>query len=101
MDEEENSGNGWFSSFLSDLGGLAETGAKAYATVKASKNASSEDEAFLRGQLSAVNYYQQAEQSANTLKIGDAEISTSSLVWIIGGTLGMIFIGLGLKKLVK
>lgn len=90
----------WWDSFTNGIGNIAEKGANVYATIKGA-NSSSEDEAFLRGQLSAVNYYQQQESARDTLKIGDAEVSTSSILWIIGGTLGLLFIGLGVKKLMK
>ena len=91
----------WFDDLTNSLGNLAVKGASAYSTLKSANNSTSEEEAYLRGQLNTVAAYQQMEADKGTLKIGDAEISTSSILWIIGGTLGLMFIGFGLKKFVK
>ena len=89
----------WFKDITDSLGGLAVQGANAYNTIKGAST--SEDEAYLRGQLTAIQAQSQMDADNNTVKVGDVELSTSSILWIIGGTLGLIAIGLGLKKLVK
>lgn len=91
----------WLDSLTDNVGKLVEKGANAYSTIKGASNTSSEEEAYLRGQLTTLAAVNQQEYDRDILKIGDAEISTSSVVWIIGGTLGMIAIVLGLKKLAK
>lgn len=91
----------WFDDLTNSLGELAVKGATAYSTIKGANSTSSEEEAYLRGQLNTVAAYQQMEADKGTLKIGGAEISTSSVLWIIGGTLGLMFIGFGLKKFIK
>ena len=59
-----------------------------------------EESAYLRGQLAGITQAQQEQAAEDTIKIGDVEISTSSILWIIGGTLGLLAIGLGVKKLI-
>lgn len=59
-----------------------------------------EESIYLRGQLAGITQEQAKQQAKDTIKIGDAEISTSSILWIIGGTLGLLAIGLGIKKLI-
>lgn len=58
-----------------------------------------EESIYLRGQLAGITQEQAKQQAKDTIKIGDAEISTSSILWIIGGTLGLLAIGLGIKKM--
>lgn len=65
-----------------------------------SGNETDEESAYLRGQLAGITQAQQEETAKDTIKIGDAEISTSSIMWIIGGTLGLLTIGLAVKKLI-
>lgn len=65
-----------------------------------SGNETDEESAYLRGQLAGITQAQQQETAKDTIKIGEAEISTSSILWIIGGTLGLLAIGLGVKKLI-
>lgn len=59
-----------------------------------------EESIYLRGQLAGITQEQAKQQAKDTIKIGDAEISTSSILWVIGGTLGLLAIGLGIKKLI-
>lgn len=59
-----------------------------------------EESAYLRGQLAGITQAQQEQTAEDTIKIGDVQISTSSILWIIGGTLGLLAIGLGIKKLI-
>lgn len=58
-----------------------------------------EESIYLRGQLAGITQEQAKQQAKDTIKIGDAEISTSSILWVIGGTLGLLAIGLGIKKM--
>ena len=58
-----------------------------------------EETAYLRGQLAGMQSAQAQQQNAETVRIGDVEISTTSILWIVGGTLGLLAIGLGLKKM--
>lgn len=62
-------------------------------------NSSSDEAAYLKGANDVLR--QQAEQNRDDgiIKIGDVEISTTSILWIIGGTLGLLAVGLGVKKL--
>lgn len=82
------------------LGAATDLG-KAAGDVYQSWNGSDADEesAYLRGQIAGITQTQQQQEAADTVKIGDVEISTSSILWIIGGTLGLLAIGLGIKKL--
>ncbi len=83
------------------LSGLTETGKSAADIYNAfnGSSADSEETAYLQGQLAGLNQAQQRQDSADTIKIGDLEISTNSILWIIGGTLGLLAVGLGVKKL--
>jgi len=89
----------WFDSLTDSLGKLGTTGANIYNTIKGA--GTSEEEAYLRGQLTAIQAQSQYDSDKNTVKIGDMAVSTSSILWIIGGTLGLIAVGLGIKNLVK
>lgn len=91
--------SGW--SFSDVLDGVVSAGKGAgdiYNSFKGS-DASSEEAAYLRGQNAILA--QQAEQNRadSTIRIGDAAISTSGLLWVVGGTLGLLAIGLAVKKI--
>ena len=77
---------------------LGKSGAEVYNAWKGN-DGNDEETAYLKGQLAAMQANQQAQMEADTIHIGEASISTSSLMWVIGGTLGLLAIGLGLKKL--
>lgn len=79
---------------------LGKSGAEVYNAWKGNDNSADEETAYLKGQLAAMEANQKAQLDADTIHIGEASISTSSLMWVIGGTLGLLAIGLGLKKLV-
>lgn len=82
------------------LSGLTETGKSAADIYNAfNGSADSEETAYLQGQLAGLNQAQQRQDSADTIKIGSLEISTNSILWIIGGTLGLLAVGLGIKKM--
>lgn len=61
---------------------------------------SSDEAAYLRGVNDAFAVQLQQNRDDNTIKLGDAEISTSGLLWVIGGTLGLLAIGLAVKKMI-
>ena len=88
-----------WSDIISTAKNIGTSGAEVYHAWKGDdSNADGEDTAYLRGQLAAMEAQQKAQLEADTLRIGDASISTSSLMWVIGGTLGLLAIGLGLKN---
>lgn len=60
----------------------------------------SDEAAYLRGQNSVLQQQAEQNRAEGTIKLGDAEISTSGLLWIIGGTLGLLAIGLAVKKMI-
>lgn len=47
-------------------------------------NDGAEETAYLKGQLAAMEATQKAQIDSDTIRIGDASISTGSLMWIIG-----------------
>ena len=87
-----------WSEFLQNAVDLGKQAGEVYQTW--SGNETDEESAYLKGQLAGLTQAQQQETAKDTIKIGDAEISTSSILWIVGGTLGMLAIGLGIKKLI-
>lgn len=87
----------WWNDVIS---GATELGKGAGSVYQAFNGSSSkEDEAYLRGQNEALSNQLKASQDADIIKIGSLEISTSSVLWIIGGTLGLLAVGIGIKKL--
>ncbi len=60
---------------------------------------SSDEAAYLRGANDVLASQLQQQRDDNSITIGDAKISTSAILWIIGGTLGLLAVGLGVKKL--
>lgn len=62
---------------------------------------SSEETAYLKGQVDALNKQAEEKAAADTLKIGDFEISTSSVLWIIGGSLGLLAVAAMFNKVVR
>ena len=87
--------------FLSDLTDVAKGAGEAYQSWTGTTKDADEENAYMRGQLAAIEANQKMDQAAGYIEIGDAVISTSSILWIIGGTIGMLAIGLGFKKLLK
>lgn len=88
---------GW-SDFVSGATELANAGANVYKAFSSEDGA--EETAYLKGQLAGIQATQQAQSDADTIKIGDMSISTSSILWVVGGTLGLLLIGVAAKKLV-
>lgn len=95
MAEQEDSGFSW-SDFVDGFKNLGVAGGEVF---NAWTGASSDEEAYLRGQLAGIQQTQQSQRDSDTVKLGGVEISTSSLLWIIGGTLGLLTIGIAAKKL--
>lgn len=62
---------------------------------------SAEETAYLKGQVDTLNKQAEEKNSADTIKIGDFEISTSSVLWIIGGSLGLLVVAAMFKKVVR
>ncbi len=87
-----------WNSFVDGVGKLGTTAGDVYNSFKSDD--SSDEAAYLRGQNDALTAQAKAQQEAGTLKIGDLSLSTTSLLWIIAGTLGLLAIGAGVKKLI-
>lgn len=62
-------------------------------------DSSSDEAAYLRGANDVLASQLQQQREDSSIKIGDAQISTTAILWIIGGTLGLLAVGLGVKKL--
>ena len=80
----------WFDTLVEGAGKLGSTGFT---------DDDDSEKAYLQGQIAGITSEQNRQEAAGTIKIGDVEISTSSILWIVGGTLGLLAIGLGIKKL--
>ena len=87
-----------FSDFVDAAKNVGTAGADVYKAWTGTGEAD-EETAYLRGQLAGLQAAQTAQQNADTVTVGDLSISTSSIMWIIGGTLGLLAIGLGFKKM--
>ena len=97
-DEKDSS---WSLNDIIDAGkSLGKAAGEIYSSFKGS-DTDSEETAYLKGQLAAINADKEAKTAANTIKIGDAEISTSSVLWVVGGTLGLLSVGLVLRSFLK
>ena len=86
-----------FSEFLQSAIDFGKQAGEVYQTWSGSET--DEESAYLKGQLAGLTQAQAQETAKSTIKIGDAEISTSSILWVVGGTLGLLAIGLGIKKM--
>lgn len=86
----------WFDSLVD---GASKLGSAASGLVNAFGDDDDSQTAYLQGQIAGMTAEQNRQQSSDTIKLGDVEISTSSILWIVGGTLGLLAIGLGIKKL--
>lgn len=87
-----------WSDLVDGLEKIGSAGANVYKAFSAEDGA--EETAYLKGQLAGIQATQQAQEEANTIRIGDTSISTSSLLWIVGGSLGLLLIGIAAKKLI-
>lgn len=86
----------WFDSLLDGAGKLGSTAA---GIVNSFSDDDDAETAYLQGQIAGMTSEQNRQEASDTIKIGDLEISTSAILWIVGGTLGLLAIGLGVKKL--
>lgn len=62
-------------------------------------DSSSDEAAYLRGANDVLASQLQQQREDSSIKIGDMQISTTAILWIIGGTIGLLAVGLGVKKL--
>lgn len=85
-----------WSDFISGVTDIGKAGGDIY---NAWSSDGDEETAYLKGQIAGITQTQQQQTAEDTIKIGDLEISTSSILWVIGGTLGLLAVGLGVKKL--
>ena len=76
------------------------TGADAYAKILAAESSSDAEAKYYKGMTDALVYADQNQTGKDTITVGDLSISTSSLLWVIGGTLGLLAIGIAVKKLI-
>lgn len=90
-----------FSEFFEGVGKAGKSLGEAYASWTGATKDADEENAYMRGQLAAIQEQNKLDNAAGYIEIGDAVISTSSILWIIGGTIGLLAIGLGFKKLMK
>lgn len=88
-----------FSEFLQSAIDFGKQAGEVYQSFQGDNSQVDEESIYLKGQLAGLTQAKQEEKDKDTIKIGDAEISTSSILWIIGGTLGLLAIGLGIKKM--
>lgn len=80
--------------------GLVSTGKGAGEIYNAFKdNGSSEEAAYLKGANEALASQLQQQREDARLTIGDTSISTSAILWILGGTLGLLTVGMAIKKM--
>ena len=100
-DNAQNDSSWSLSGLLSGLSDVAKNAGEAYAAWTGASRDADEENAYMRGQLAAIEANQKAQDASGYIEIGDAVISTSSILWIIGGTIGLLAIGLGFKKLLK
>lgn len=87
----------WWDKFIEGAGSLGSTASDIIGAFGDDDDANS---AYLQGQIDAIKNEQNREDTSGIIKIGDVEISTSSILWIVGGTIGLLLIGVAAKKLV-
>lgn len=85
--------------WLDSLNSVVSTGADAYSKILAAGSGSDAEAQYYKGMNDALVYADRNQAAKDTVTIGDLSISTSSILWVIGGTLGLLAIGLGIKKL--
>lgn len=89
-----------FSDLWDGLNQTAGTAVDAYVKILGAKSDSKSDAQYYKGMNDALVYAQNQKNDRDIIQLGDLSISTSSLLWIIGGTLGLLAIGIGVKKLI-
>lgn len=89
-----------FSDLWDGLNKAVSTGVDAYTKIVAAESGNEAEAQYYKGMNDALIYADKNQQSRDTITVGDLSISTSSLLWIVGGTLGLLAIGLGIKKMI-
>ena len=89
-----------FSDLWDGLNQTASNAVDAYVKIKSADAASKSDSQYYKGMNDALVYSQNKANERDTIQLGGLSISTSSILWIIGGTLGLLAIGIGVKKLI-
>lgn len=89
-----------FSDILDGLTKTVNTGVDAYSKIVAAESDSNAEAQYYKGMNDALIYADKNQQDKDIITVGDLSISTSSILWIVGGTLGLLAIGLGIKKLI-
>lgn len=88
-----------WSEVIDTLTSAGKGAADVYNAFVGTSSATDEETAYLQGMIAGTTQAQNRQDAAETIKIGDLEISTNSILWIIGGTLGLLAVGLGIKKM--
>lgn len=89
-----------FSDLWDGLNKTAETAVNAYTGILKAKSDGKAEAQYYKGMNDALVYSQNQENDRDLIQLGNLSISTSSVLWIIGGTLGLLAIGIGVKKLI-
>lgn len=76
------------------------TGVNAYTSILKAKSEGKAEAQYYKGMNDALVYSQNQENERGTVQLGNLSISTNSILWIIGGTLGLLAVGIGIKKLI-
>ena len=87
-----------WSDIWSGLNDTLTTGVNAYTQIATAKQAG--ESKYYKGVADTLAYERQQADSSGQITIGDMTISTSSILWIIGGTLGLLAIGSAVRKLI-
>lgn len=95
--ETEEKEESWWDKFISGAGSLGSTAADIIGAFGDDDDANN---AYLQGQIDAIKNQQNRDDTSGIIKVGDVEISTSSILWIVGGTIGLLLIGVAVKKLI-
>lgn len=89
-----------FSDLWDGLNKAVNTGVDAYTKIVTAESGNNAEAQYYKGMNDALVYADKNQQDKDTITVGDLSISTSSLLWVIGGTLGLLTIGLVVKKLI-
>ena len=95
MAENSSNSSSWLDTFISIGKGAGDI----YNSFVGNEDA--EETAYLKGQVDALNKQAEEKEAANTIKIGDFEISTSAVLWILGGSLGLLAVAAMFNKAVR
>jgi hypothetical protein len=87
----------WLDSLIDNTTKLANAGQGVISALKGDESA--EENAYLKGYAAGIE--QQKEDEKDEIKIGSFSISTSGILWIVGGTIGLLAAALAFKKLIK